>query len=79
MTDSHEPLSGDLATHAVDRAIAQSLLGVLRTMGGGELQIRDTADHGFAVDVYGVYYTTPECDKHIADLAVAINHARAPE
>jgi hypothetical protein len=55
------------------RAIAQSLLGVLRTMGDGELHVVRTAN-GFKVDVFGVHYITPECDKHIADLAVAIHY-----
>lgn len=59
-----------------DRAVAQSLLGVLRTMGEGELVISKT-EHGFKADISGAFYTTPECDKHLADLSVAISYARS--
>jgi hypothetical protein len=57
-----------------ERAIAQSLLAVLRTMGDGTLQIRET-EHGFKAEVVDTYSYSAECDRHLANLSVAINYA----
>lgn len=52
---------------------ARSLLGVLRTMGDGELRIYQTAN-GFKVDVSGVHFVTPECREYMQMLTIAVNY-----